>query len=925
MQSSQRINAEVVLSDGSTAQVRQVTAQDEPMLGEFLSSLSPESMASRFFSGGVDRKVALSALIPKEGDFALTAMREGKVIGHASYHRTSEKRAEVAVVVSDVYQGKGLGTILLGELVQAAVKDGILVFDAFVQPENYKMINVLKKLGYQISLRAEPGSIRVSFTTSSIHELEAVFDQLEARSASAAIRSFLFPRSVAVIGASRDRGSIGGELFWNILESGFKGIVYPVNSSSNVVQSVPAYKSILDCPGDVDVAIICVPAKYVLDVVKECSLKKAKGLVVISAGFSESGPEGAKLQQELVSLCNSTGMRLIGPNCMGIINTAPQVSLNAQFSPFKPKPGRMGFLSQSGALGIAVIEHATRLGLGLSTFISVGNKADISGNDLIEYWEADDDTDVILLYLESFGNPRKFARIARRVTKKKPIIAVKGGRSAAGFRATQSHTGAILAASDVTVDALFRQTGVIRVDELADMFDVAAFLSSQPLPGGKRVGIITNAGGAGILASDACENYGLQVPEFSPFTQQELRSFLRAEAGVRNPVDMIASATPDDYARAIRTVARDPLVDSLIVIFIPPISVSAPEVAKKTIEEARRMKESEETEKIERKPILSVFMATHGISELLTDGEVKIPSYPFPESAARALARASQYAEWVRRADGKRVTYPDTKKEEAASIVSSALSKKAKPSITGIKTPDVLAEENKSGTWLTPEETMRLMSCYGIPVVKSITVNRAEDVEGAAKGLGGRVVLKAVSSAIIHKTEMGAVRLDLTPEEAEASAKEMTENLRKRGIEPEGFLIQRMLKGGFETLVGVTHDPSFGPVLACGAGGILVELMKDISVRITPLTDRDADEMVTSLKSYPILTGYRGGPKYDVDALKDIILRVSALVEDIPEIAEMDLNPVMLMENGAYVVDARVKVSETKPPLPFGAKRQAAQ
>ena len=906
MGSAQRLIGEVVLKDGSTVHVREATKEDKELLKEFLLSLSPETISNRFFGIGIDREAALSALIPKESDYALIAMREGKVIAHASYHVISDKRAEAAVVVADAYQGKGLGTILLGQLVQTAEKRGVLVFDAFVQPENYRMISVLRRLGYQVSLKAEPGAIKASFPVSSIHELESVFDQLEARSASAAVKSFLFPRGVAVIGASRDRTSIGGELFWNIIESGYKGAVYPVNTNADVVQSVVAYKSVLDCPGPVDVAIICVPARYVIDVARECYKKGVKGLVVISSGFAEVGGEGIALQKELVSLCNNTGMRLIGPNCMGIINTNKDVSLNAQFAPYKPLPGRIGFLSQSGALGIAVIEHATRLGLGLSTFISVGNKADISGNDLIQYWENDEDTDVILLYLESFGNPRKFARIAKRVTKKKPIIAVKGGRSVAGFRATQSHTGAMLSASDVTVDALFKQTGVIRVDVLSEMFDVAALLSTQPLPRGKRVGIITNAGGAGILASDACESYGLEVPEFSQETQNKLRSFLRAEASVRNPVDMIASATPEDYGRAIKAVSEHRLIDSLIVIFIPPISVSASDVAKVILQEARKFNNDS------RKPILSVFMATHGISELLSEDGIRIPSYPFPEAAAGALARATQYSEWVRREEGRRVIFNDIDRERAASIVSSALS-------TSIQTAQEAMQPSQK--WLSAEETQQLLSCYGIPMVKSSTASNVDEVEKVAKGFEGSIVLKAISPKIIHKTEMGAVKLDIRPEDARKEAEKMSVRLKGMGLQPEGFLIQQMVKNAFETFVGVTHDQSFGPVIACGAGGIFVELMKDISVRIAPLTDRDADEMISSLKSYPILTGYRGSAAYDVNALKEIVLRVSSLVDEIPEIAEMDLNPVMLLQKGAYVVDARVRVAESKLPMLFGAKR----
>lgn len=894
MVQTRHFEGDVVLNDGSTVYVREATEHDREALREFVHSLSIESITRRFFSPGIDRDAVVDKLIPKQGDFALVAIRNERIIAHACYYSTSEKNAEVSIVVHDNYQGKGLGTILLGQLVQAARRNGILVFEAIVQPENYRMLSMLKKLGYQTSLKAEPGMIRVRFTTPDMEKIEQVFDQLEARAAIAAVKSFLFPRSVAVIGASRDRRSIGGELFWNIIESGFKGAVYPVNSNADYVQSVVAYKSVLDCPGPVDLAVICVPASSVIQVAKECAQKGVKGLVVISAGFAESGPEGAALQQQLVTVCRESGMRLIGPNCMGIINTNPLVSLNAQFSPYKPIHGRIGFLSQSGALGIAVIEHATRLGLGLSNFVSVGNKADISGNDLIQFWEGDEDTDVILLYLESFGNPRKFARIARRVTKKKPIIAVKGGRSSAGFRAAQSHTGALLAASDVTVDALFAQSGVIRVDVLSEMFDVAALLSSQPIPRGNRVGIVTNAGGAGILASDACENYGLQVPEFSQDTQKELKSFLRKEAGVRNPVDMIASATPEDYAKAIRAVAKDESIDSIIVIFIPPIAVKPEEVAEVIIKEAINPNP--------KKPILSVFMATHGISEILTRDNIKIPSYPFPEAAARALSRAVQYGKWRSLPEGKKRIYEDTRREEAAYIISKALA---------------------SGQgWLTPEQTQKVLECYCIPAVRTITLQDKQGLKEAAEELGGSVVLKAVSKSIIHKTELGAVRLNLTPDTILQAAAEMEKRLTSMGIQIEGYAVQQMVKDAVEMFVGVTHDRMFGPVVACGAGGVLIELLKDVSVRIAPLTEQDAENMLTSLKTYPLLTGYRGSKKYDVAGLKDIILRVSSMVEDLAEIAELDLNPVMVLPEGALVVDSRIRVAVTDMPLPLGAKRR---
>jgi acyl-CoA synthetase (NDP forming) len=582
---------------------------------------------------------------------------------------------------------------------------------------------------------------------------------------------------------------------------------------------------------------------------------------------------------------------------MGIINTDPKVNLNGQFTPYKPIPGKIGFLSQSGALGIAIIDHASRLGLGMSTFVSVGNKADISSNDLLQYWEGDDNTNLILLYLESFGNPRKFARIARRVGRKKPIIAVKGGRSTAGFRATQSHTGALVAASDVTVDALFRQAGVIRTDVLAETFDVASLLTTQPVPKGDRVAIITNAGGAGILAADACESLGLQVPELADDTQAALKDFLSSAAGVRNPVDMVASASSNDFARAIRAVADDPNVDALIVIFIPPMALRPEEVAREILKAARELDGAI--------PILSTFMASHGSPEILSDGQSRIPSYPFPEAAARALSRAVQYGKWLATPEGNAPNFSDVRREDAVAIVAHAL--------------------REGERWLTPEEIENLLDCYGISLVKTLHVTTPEEAGRAALAMGGQVVLKAIAPGLVHKTEAGAVRLALSgKEETQRAAEQMVSQLGSAGLRATGFMIQPMVPSGIEMLVGVTHDPVFGPIVVCGAGGVLVELLKDAVVRITPLTDQDASEMIRSLKTFPRLNGYRGGPRYDVTALEQLILRVSALVEDIQEIGELDLNPVIVLPEGQGIslVDARVRVAEALPALPFGAKKR---
>ncbi|MBI4277539.1 MAG: acetate--CoA ligase family protein [Armatimonadetes bacterium] len=705
------------------------------------------------------------------------------------------------------------------------------------------------------------------------------------------------PRSIAVVGASRDRTSIGREILHNLIEYEFNGTIFPVNPKATTVHSLKCYPDVGSIPDPVDLAVIVVPRDGVVDVADQCGRTGVKGIVVITAGFKEAGGEGARLEAALLEKVRGYRMRMVGPNCMGVVNTDPRVSMNAQFVGVTPRSGSIGFLSQSGALGIAIIAHANRLGLGMSSFVSVGNKADISGNDLIQYWEHDERTRVILLYLESFGNPRKFARITRRVARKKPIVAVKSGRSAAGFRATQSHTGALVSTSDVTVDTLFRQSGVIRVDTLGEMFDVAALLATQPVPGGDRVAVLTNGGGLGILAADACEGFGLRVPELSPQTQAALRDFLPPAAGARNPVDMMGSATPEDYGRAIEIVGHDPAVDAVIAAFVPPIAVRHEDVAAEIVRATRNLEG--------RVVVLSIFAGIHGDPAHLSDGDTRVPSYPFPEPAARALARAVQHGRWLATPEEPARPTPGTRCEEAVALVARALA--------------------RGGGWLPPDETAALLDCHGIATVRTLRAESPEDAGRIAAEMGTKVVLKGIVPGLVHKSEAGAVRLNLVgARQVERVARDMRARLARAGVAVTGWVVQPMVPTGMEMLVGVTHDPIFGPVVACGAGGVLVELLRDVSIRLAPLTGRDVREMVRELKTFPVFTGYRGGARYDLAALEEIILRVGALAEEIPEILELDLNPVIVLPEGqgAAIVDARVRVGITPPPLPVGAKRR---
>ncbi len=881
------LESDAVLRDGSTVRIRPGLPSDRSRLEDYFIAMSPVTRRMRFWGAAVDiGHVTTQALDQDYVDhLTLIAMSgggsNGAIVGGAQYYKIDPRRAEVSFSVADEMQGHGLGSLLLERLAAAADAAGIHTFVAHVLPENHVMIDVFRQSGFDVSIRAKPGSIDVEFATSTTLEAIERFDRRRVEASVNAVRAILEPSAVAVIGASRDPDSIGGRLFHNLIDGEFSGPVYPINPNANVVHGVPAYASLADVPGRVDVAFIAVPAVHVADAARDAAGRHVHGLVVISAGFAEVSGEGPARQQELLEICRAEGMRLIGPNCMGIVNTDPKIRMNGTFASTPPPEGRVGFLSQSGALGLAVIDHASRLGLGLSSFVSIGNKADVDANDLIAFWGRDPRTDVILLYLESIRDARRFARLAPAVARETPIIVVKSGRTSAGVRAAASHTGSLLAASDVTVDALFRQSGVIRTETLEEMFDVATLLANQPAPKGNRVGIVTNAGGLGILCADTCEAEGLEIPPLGDRATETLSSFLPGEASARNPVDMVASADGEDYRRTIVEVARDPSIDAVIVLYIPPLGSAAPDVARGIVEAA--------TEINGELPILTTFMTARGLPEELRGAKVRLPSYTFPEQAAIALARASAYGTWRTKAKGRPAVFDDLHVDEAAGIVATALA--------------------RGDGWLDPIEVERLLACYAIPTVTSVLAPTPLEAAAAARRIGGPVALKAVGPDVVHKTEAGAVALDVSPDDVAEHADRMTEKMRSAGFEPSGFVVQRMVSDGVEMLVGMSLDRTFGPVLAVGTGGTAVELVNDIAVRITPITDLDAKEMLRELATFPLLDGYRGGSKMDVDAIENILLRVSALVEDHPTISELDLNPVMALVSGAAVVDARIRVA----------------
>ena len=733
--------------------------------------------------------------------------------------------------------------------------------------------------------------------TAAGEEARSVAPEPIARTRPSGLDAVLRPRSVAVIGASRERGTIGAEIFHNLIAHEFQGPVYPVNPKAEVVQSVQAYRSIELVPGEVDLAVIVVPAAHTLEVLEQCGRKGVRAAVVISAGFKEIGSEGLLRERELAECARRHGMRLVGPNCLGVLNTDPAVALDATFAPIYPPPGKVAFSSQSGALGLAILEHAAHLQIGISQFVSVGNKADVSGNDLLEFWERDPGTDVILLYLESFGNPRRFIEIARRVGRRKPIVAVKSGRMAAGARAASSHTGS-LAGKDVAVDALCAQSGVIRTDTISELFDVAMLLAHQPIPRGNRVGILTNAGGPGIMASDACESRGLEVVSPESATVAALRAFLPAEASTRNPVDMIASARPESFEKAVRLMLADPKFDSLLVIYVTPIVTRPLDVAQAIVRGATEAAEDAAAAGGPPKPVLSCFMGTHGVPQGLRSLQRgHIPSYAFPESAAIALSRAVHYGRWLQQPEGRRVRVEG---------VDGARGGRA-----------IAAERARAGgedqVWLRTGELSELMAAYGIPMAPAASAATADEAVAAARAIGYPVALKLASDTITHKTEMGGVALDLRrDEEVRQAWHDIEAAVRERAPSHPAIAatVQKIIGAGLEAIVGVHADPTFGPQVMFGLGGVMVELLQDVSFRIHPLTDRDASEMVRAVRGFRLLQGYRGAKPGDVAKVEELLLRVSQMIEDHPAIAEMDLNPVKVLApgHGCVVVDARVSV-----------------
>ncbi len=873
--------ADVILRDGRTAHIRPITDQDEQLLVEFYSRVSDESKYYRFFSPMPvlsERDVRRFTHVDHHDRVALVMLLQGRMIAVGRYDVVDPREAEVAFLVEDQHQGRGIAQLLLEHLAQAGRENGVERFTAEVLPDNHRMIQTFRDAGYHVASGYADGVITLEFPIDPTDTAIGVMRSREHVAEAASINRFFNPRSVAVIGASRRQDTIGQALVRNLVTADFTGRVYAVNQSAAAVSGMPAYKTVNEIPDEVDVAIVAVPADAVTDVVLDCAAKGVHGLIVISSGFAETGEEGRRRQRHLVGLSRSYGLRLIGPNCLGVINTDPDVQLNASLSPVIPARGRAGFFCQSGALGSAILEKVRNRGLGLSTFVSAGNRADVSGNDLLQYWEEDDATEVVMMYLESIGNPRKFSRIARRVSQRKPIVAVRSGRTTQGV--PMGHAVRRIGAPQAAVDAMFRQAGVIQVDTLEDMFDVAQLLAHQPLPRGRRVAIVGNSDALGLLAADASSAVGLVV---------------------NRSVALGADATAEDFEDALDDAIDDPEIDSVIAVYIPPLNVSGEDVANVL---AAVGEQSD-------KPLVSSFLGAEGIPELLrvpdvagsTAGRGSVPSYPAVESAIRALARVVEYAVWLRTPEGPPAEVGETDPAAARRLV------------------DRLLLDHGGDVELDRTQVGELLATYGIGLWPSVPVASLREAQDAGEELGWDVVLKSTKGALRDRPDLAHVWREITgPDGMEEAWVALSEAI---GDPVEAaFVVQKNAEPGVPIAVRSIEDPLFGPVVSFGISGPIIELLGDWAYRIPPLYEHDVAGMIREVKSSPLLFGYRGAELVDIASVETLVTKVAQLQNDVPQIMALDLSLVLAGADGVSVLTAGARVATLRDPRPDSSARR---
>ena len=886
-------SAYALLADGTTIEIRAATPGDFTMVRLMHEAMSPDNAYLRFF--GISKlsaeREATRVCRPAAPDrLALLAFKGRELVGVATYEITRGADAEIAFAVSDEMHGRGVGTLLLEHLVSAACRRGVRRFVASVLSENAEMLKVLTDAGLTARRQYHHGVVDLACDLphgdadphwEPYHE---AVDMRERHADVASLRHVFQPGSVAVVGASRRTGTVGRAILHNIVTGGYQGKVYAVNPHAVHMEGVPCLPSVTALPEPPDLAVVAVPPAAVPALADECGRRGVKAMVVITSGLDAL--QGA----DLLAACRRYGMRLVGPNCFGV--AVPGIGLDATFAARHPVPGRVGLVMQSGGLGFALVDRLSRLGLGISSFASVGNKYDVSSNDLLTWWEQDGETELAVLYIESFGNPRKFARTARRLGARMPVLAVQAGRSAAGQRAATSHTAAA-ATPLVTRQALFEQAGVIAMDNLGELLDAAALLASQPAPAGRNVAVISNVGGAGVLAADACTSCGLTVHKTSTEARRRLRALVPHDAAINGPVDTGAAVTEPIFRRCLELVAADEGVDAVLALVLPTAATGHLVTAIRAADVT--------------KPLAAVVLdQNEGVSLLrraADDGESKIdgrpdliPSYAYPESAARALARAATYGAWRSRPRGHIPELGDVREDDARALVRTFL------------------HGSPGGGWLPPERVAELLDCYGIPLASLRPVTSADDAARAAAGLGGPVVLKADVPGVVHKTDVGGVQLGL---QTEADVRRAYRELSGKFGPHARVLIQPMITGGTEVIVGVAQEPVFGPLVVFGLGGVATDVLADRAARLAPLSDTDADELIRSIRSAPLLLGYRGAQPADLGALRETLLRVSRLADDLPEVAELDLNPVIARSDGVFAVDARIRITPAQQQDPF--------
>jgi len=860
--------ADVLLRDGHTANLRPIHPSDKQRLTDFYSRVSDQSKYLRFFTPMPrlsDRDVDRFSTVDHDQRVAFVLTVADRMIAVGRYDVVEKGEAEVAFLVEDQHQGRGIAQLLLEHLAQAGRERGVDKFVADVLPENFKMIQVFRDMGYKVAGGFEEGVMRFEFSIDPTDTAIGVMQDREHRAEAASIAAFFSARSVAVIGASRKQDTIGQALVRHLVLGDYTGRVYVVNPTSGSVAGMPAYATVGDIPGDVDVAVVAVPADAVTDVVLDCAAKGVHGLVVISSGFAEAGEDGWQRQRKLLGLARSYGLRLIGPNCLGIINTDPDVALNASLAPHMPQRGRVGFFCQSGALGTAILEKASNRGLGLSTFVSAGNRADVSGNDLLQYWEEDPATEVILLYLESIGNPRKFSRIARRVSRIKPIVAVRSGRTTQGVPV--GHAVRSIGAPQAAVDAMFRQAGVIQVDNLDEMFDVGQLLAHQPLPRGSRVAIVGNSDALALLAADAAAGNRLSVVK---------------------SVSLGAEATAADFEDALDDAIDDDGVDSVVAVYIPPLNTTGASVANVLASVGEQSD----------KPLVSTFLGSEGVPELLrvpdlagnVVGRGSVPSYPAVEAAVRALARVVEYAAWLDKPDGGGA---------ALDGIDPVFSRRML---------NELLMHDPEGRDLTFTEVQELLAAYGVVAWDRLPVTTVEEAVATGAELGWDVVLKATAEHLRTRPDLAHVWRNIDTEGEMRDAWDTLTGLvgDRAGA---GFVVQRVAPPGVPVSIGGIEDPLFGPTVSFSIAGSLTDLVGDRAYRIPPITALEAAEMVREIKAAPLLFGYRGSEQVDVGSVEELLRRVALLKNDLPQLRSIELSLVHATAEGACVLSARAHIA----------------